>query len=463
MALHIGKGRTVSTAISDIIDYVKNPKKTDHGKLITSWQCDSRTADSEFIYSKQQYIRKTGRVRGTDDVIAYHLRQSFRPGEISPNEANRLGCELAKRFTKENHAFIVCTHIDKAHVHNHIIWAATTLDETKKFRDFKRSAQAVRRLNDTICIQNGYSIVENPKGKGKSYDKWLGDKKKPSHRERICFAIDDALAKKPMDFEALLELLRQAGYEIKHGKVPSLRGAEQKNYIRMDTLGDGYSPNEIRAIIAGAKAHTPRKRFVQDAPEKPSGSLLIDIQAKLAEGKGAGYAKWATSYNLKQMSKTMIYLQENGLLDLNVLNQQTSKATQLFNELSRKQKEIEKRMAEISILQKHINDYYDTREVYVGYRKAGYSKKYHAEHESDILLHQAAKKYFDEIKLEHIPSRKSLHSEFNELLLQKRSIFSEYKIAQAKMRELQTAKANVDRVLNMDTTKPRKETERTQR
>lgn len=463
MALHIGKGRTVSTAISDIIDYVKNPKKTDHGKLITSWQCDSRTADSEFIYSKQQYIRKTGRVRGTDDVIAYHLRQSFRPGEISPNEANRLGCELAKRFTKENHAFIVCTHIDKAHVHNHIIWAATTLDETKKFRDFKRSAQAVRRLNDTICIQNGYSIVENPKGKGKSYDKWLGDKKKPSHRERICFAIDDALAKKPMDFEALLELLRQAGYEIKHGKVPSLRGAEQKNYIRMDTLGDGYSPNEIRAIIAGAKAHTPRKRFVQDAPEKPSGSLLIDIQAKLAEGKGAGYAKWATSYNLKQMSKTMIYLQENGLLDLNVLNQQTSKATQLFNELSRKQKEIEKRMAEISILQKHINDYYDTREVYVGYRKAGYSKKYHAEHESDILLHQAAKKYFDEIKLEHIPSRKSLHSEFNELLLQKRSIFSEYKKAQAKMRELQTAKANVDRVLNMDTTKLSKEKEETQR
>ena len=463
MALHIGKGRTVSTAISDIIDYVKNPKKTDHGKLITSWQCDSRTADSEFIYSKQQYIRKTGRVRGTDDVIAYHLRQSFRPGEISPNEANRLGCELAKRFTKENHAFIVCTHIDKAHVHNHIIWAATTLDETKKFRDFKRSAQAVRRLNDTICIQNGYSIVENPKGKGKSYDKWLGDKKKPSHRERICFAIDDALAKKPMDFEALLELLRQAGYEIKHGKVPSLRGAEQKNYIRMDTLGDGYSPNEIRAIIAGAKAHTPRKRFVQDAPEKPSGSLLIDIQAKLAEGKGAGYAKWATSYNLKQMSKTMIYLQENGLLDLNVLNQQTSKATQLFNERSRKQKEIEKRMAEISILQKHINDYYDTREVYVGYRKAGYSKKYHAEHESDILLHQAAKKYFDEIKLEHIPSRKSLHSEFNELLLQKRSIFSEYKKAQAKMRELQTAKANVDRVLNMDTTKLSKEKEETQR
>lgn len=123
MPLHVGKGRTAGIAIAAIIDYVKNPEKTDNGRLITSWQCDSRVADSEFLFSKQQYIRNTGRVRDADDVIAYHLRQSFRPGEITPEEANRLGCELAQRFTKGNHAYIVCTHIDKAHVHNHIICA----------------------------------------------------------------------------------------------------------------------------------------------------------------------------------------------------------------------------------------------------------------------------------------------------------------------------------------------------
>jgi len=450
MALHIGKGRTVSTAISDIIDYVRNPEKTDHGKLISSWQCDSRTADSEFIYSKQQYMRKTGRVRGTDDVIAYHLRQSFRPGEISPDEANRLGYELAKRFTKGNHAFIVCTHIDKAHVHNHIIWAATSLDETKKFRDFRRSAQAVRRLNDTICIQNGYSIVENPKGKGKTYDKWLGDKKKPSHRERICFAIDDALAKKPESFNELLDLLCLAGYEIKHGKVPSLRGKEQKNFIRMDTLGAMYSPDELRAIISGVKTHTPKKRFIPDAQEKPSGSLLIDIQAKLAEGKGAGYAKWATSYNLKQMSKTMIYLQENGLLDLSLLNQCVDEASAKYHDLSRQQKDIERRLSEIAILQNHAKNYNDTRDDYIAYRKAGYSKKFLAEHEKNILLHKAAKEYFDKIGIVKIPSPQSLHAEFAQLLAQKKAIYPEYKAAEAKMRELQTAKANVDRVLKLD-------------
>ena len=180
MPLHTGKGRTVGQAISAIIDYTENPQKTDGGRLITSWQCDSRIADAEFLFAKNQYTQKTGRVRGEDDVIAYHLRQSFVPGEITPEEANRLGCELAKRFTKGNHAYIVCTHIDKAHIHNHVIWNSTALSQARKFRNFWGSSRAVRRLNDTICIENGYSIVENPKRHGKSYNKWLGDKKKPS-------------------------------------------------------------------------------------------------------------------------------------------------------------------------------------------------------------------------------------------------------------------------------------------
>ena len=136
MPLHVGKGRPESRAISDIIDYVANPKKTDNGRLITGYACDSRTADAEFLLAKRQYIAATGRVRGTDDVVAYHVRQSFRPGEIPPEEANRLGVEFAKRFTKGNHAFVVCTHIDKAHVHNHIIWSSVSLEYDRKFRNF---------------------------------------------------------------------------------------------------------------------------------------------------------------------------------------------------------------------------------------------------------------------------------------------------------------------------------------
>ena len=229
MSLHTGKGRTVGTAISDIIDYVENPDKTDSGRLITSYHCDSRIADAEFLFSKRQYLAKTGRQRGADDVIAYQIRQSFVPGEITPEEANRLGCELARRFTKGNHAFIVCTHIDKAHIHNHIIWNSTTLDCTRKFRDFLGSGRAVRQLNDTICIENGYSIVENPKGRGKSYNKWLGSKP-PCHRDQLRMAIDAALAQKPANLDALLKLLGEAGIEVSpRGKSIRLKAPGRKS------------------------------------------------------------------------------------------------------------------------------------------------------------------------------------------------------------------------------------------
>ena len=449
--LHTGKGRTVGKAISDIIDYVKNPEKTDHGRLITSYQCDSRVADAQFLLDKQTYAARTGRVRGKDDVIAYHLRQSFVPGEITPEEANRLGVELARRFTKGKHAFIVCTHTDKAHVHNHIIWNSTTLECDRKFRNFWGSTRAVHRLSDTICIENGYSIVENPKRHGKSYNKWLGDKKKPSHRERICAAIDDALAQKPDSFEALLELLRQAGYEVKDKKVPSLLGGEQKKSIRMDTLGDGYTPADLRTVIAGEKAHTPRKNAaVPVKPEKRSGNLLVDIQAKLRAGKGAGYARWATLFNLKQMAQTVAYLQDHELLDYAILSEKAAAASAHFNELSARIKAAETRMAEIAVLREHIVGYAKTRDTYVAYRKAGYSKKFLAEHESEVTIHKAAKNYFDGLGLKKLPTIKALNTEYAELLAEKKAAYADYRKAREKMKELLTAKANIDRILELD-------------
>lgn len=379
------------------------------------------------------------------------LRQSFVPGEITPEDANRLGCELAKRFTKGNHAYIVCTHIDKAHIHNHVIWNSTALSQTRKFRNFWGSSRAVRRLNDTICIENGYSIVENPKRHGKSYNKWLGDKKKPSHRERICAAIDDALAQKPDSFEALLEQLRQAGYEVKGKKVPSLLGGEQKKSIRMDTLGDGYTPADLRAVIAGEKEHTPRKNAVAPVkPEKRSGNLLVDIQTKLRAGKGAGYARWATLFNLKQMAQTVAYLQDHELLDYAVLSEKAAAASAHFNELSARIKAAETRMAEIAVLREHIVGYAKTRDTYVAYRKAGYSKKFLAEHESEITIHKAAKNYFDGLGFKKLPTIKALNTEYAELLAEKKAAYADYRKAREEMKELLTAKANIDRILELD-------------
>jgi len=452
MPLHLGRERTTGQAISKIIDYVENPQKTDNGKLITSWQCDSRTADSEFAFSKMVYLQKTGRERGADDIVAYQIRQSFSPGEITPEEANRLGCELARRFTKNNHAYIVCTHVDKQHIHNHIIWNSTALSHERKFRNFWGSTRAVRRLNDTICIENGYSIIENPQQHGKSYNKWWGDKKPTSHRERICYAIDDAMAQKPESFDALLALLRQAGFEVKGNENPSIRAEGQKRFARMDTLGEGYSAADLRAVIAGERQHKPKERKApkKAEQEKKSGNLLIDIQAKLQEGKGAGYANWAKKFNLKQMAQTVAYLQEHDLTDYDVLSEKTAAASARFNELSEKNKAAEKRLAEIAVLEVQIANYAKTRETYVAYRKAGYSKKFLAEHEREITIHKAAKKCFDDMGVTKLPSTQSLKAESAKLMAEKKEAYREYRKAREEMKELLTAKANIDRILEKE-------------
>ena len=340
LPLHIGKGRTESWAISDIIDYVANPKKTDNGRLITGYACDSRTADAEFLLAKRQYIAATGRVRGTDDVIAYHVRQSFRPGEITPEEANRLGVEFAKRFTKGNHAFVVCTHIDKSHIHNHIIWSSVSLEYDRKFRNFWGSTKAVRRLSDTICIENGLSIVENPKPHGKSYNKWLGDQAKLSHRELLRVAIYNALSQSPADFEELLKLLQEYGCEVsKRGKSYRLKLSGWEKAARMDSLGEGYGLEDLRAVLSGEK-HIPRERKTVTQAEPPKINLLVDIQAKLQAGKGAGYTRWAKVFNLKQMAQTMNYLSENNLLEYAVLEEKAAAATAHHYDLRRRSKRL---------------------------------------------------------------------------------------------------------------------------
>ena len=430
---------------------MENPAKTDNGKLISSYQCDNRIADAEFAFSKRQYFIRTGRRRGRDDVIAYTIRQSFVPGEITPEEANRLGYELAMRFTKGNHAFIVCTHVDKAHIHNHIIWNSTMLDCTKKFRDFLGSGRAVRRLSDTICVENGYSIIENPKRRGKSYNQWLGSKP-PSCRDQLRMAIDEALAQKPTSLDELLKLLEAAGIEVSlRGKSIRLIAPGGKRFVRLEgkSLGAEYDISALLDVLTGKRTHTPDAKNIRQK-NSPKVNLLVDIQAKLNNGKGAGYARWASVFNLKQMAQTMNYLRENGLMDYAALSQRVSEASSRYSELSAKIKAAETRMAEIAILKTHIINYSKTRKVYAAYRKAGYSKKFLAEHESEVILHKAAKKAFDELGVSKLPTVKNLQAEYASLLAGKKAAYADYRAARDSMKELLTVKANVDKIMGYD-------------
>ena len=446
--LHAGKGRTEGTAIRDILDYSKKPDKTEKGALITSYACDHRTADAEFLLAKREYLERTGRYRGKDDVIAYHMRQSFMPGEITPEEANRMGQELARRFTHGNHAYIVATHTDKQHIHNHIIFHSVNLDCDRKFRNFWGSSKAIRRLSDTLCIQNGLSIIEQPKGHSKSYNKWLGNEAKTSQREVLREALDAALARQPKDFEELLTMLQRGGWEVKRGKRISLKGKGQERFKRLDSLGEDYSEAALRAIIAGEKEHHPReKKTVQPMRQV---NLLVDIQVKLQAGKGAGYERWAKVFNLKQMAQTLNYLSENNLMNIEDLTAKTDAVIARVHELQVTIRETEKRMAELHTLKGHIINYVKTREVYAAYRMAGYSKKFVAEHEQEIKLHQAAKEAFSALGTQKIPKVKEIQAEYDALREKKKQAYAAYHQAQDEMRQLLTVRANVERILGIE-------------
>ena len=463
MPVHAGSGRT----ISDVLDYVENPEKTRNGELICSYKCDSRSADGDFDLSKRQYKQLTGRSQGGKDIIAYHTRQSFRPGEVTPEEAMQIGYELAMRFTKGNHAFVVCTHVDRAHVHNHIIFNSTSLDCRKKFRNFLGSSFALRRVSDHICVEHGLSIVKNPKPSRGHYGTWLGEDRPLSFQEELRRAIDDALESKPADFNVFLSAMESAGYEIRQrGKYLSFRKPGQKNFTRCKekTLGADYTEDSIRERISGERiversdhrerASSAGHRSSVEVRTPPKLNLIIDIQQKLQAGKGIGYERWAKVHNLKQMAKTLIYLQENNLTDYDVLAEKTSAASERFHSLANRLKELETALSDNAALQKNIVNYSKTRQTYTDYRKAGYSKKFRAEHESDIILHQAAKKSFDDLgygKDKKLPTVKTLREEYAVQLAEKKAVYKEYREAQAAMRELLTVKANADIILEVPT------------
>ena len=306
IALHKNKGKSVAACLKSRTDYAQNPNKTQQGELVSSYECSPLTVDEEFMLSKRQYELMTGR-RQKSDVIAYQIRQSFKPGEITAEEANKVGYELAMRFTKGKYAFIVATHTDREHIHNHIIYNSTALDSTRKFRDFLLSGLAVQRLSDLICLEHQLSVIEIKPYRERQKRTLYPPRE--SNRDKLCAVIDNILLnEKPADFEVFLQKLEQQSYEVKREKHTSVKGTRQKRFIRFRTLGTGYSEDEIKAVIAGEAEHRPHQK--QPPKEQPF-HLLVDIQAKLSEGKGEGYARWAKRYNLKEMSKTLIFLQEN--------------------------------------------------------------------------------------------------------------------------------------------------------
>lgn len=415
MSMHINKGKTIAQCLKARLDYVKNPDKTEQGKLISAYACAPETADQEFLLNRNAYIAKTGR-RIRNEVIAYQVRQSFQPGEVTPEEANKIGYELASRLLNGDFAFLVATHDDHAHIHNHIVFSAVSLDCNHKFKDVLRSGKVVAELSDSLCREHRLSIVENPQDKTVSYDKWQGGSARITSRDTIRMMIDSALRMQPDGFDALMQLLEDVGCRIKRGTQISIKPPEGERYIRLDTLVPEYDEATLRRSLTGDHVHIPkipRGDFTESQIKR-----LVDIEAKLRAGKGKGYQVWAERNNIDAKAQMVIFLKEHHIGSLEELNEQIQELTDQRNSLKASIREKQNRMKEINRQRQAIRDYSRTKEVYTQYRESNWSVKFYQEHRQEIEDHKNAQAVYSSLDGK-MPTLKELTAEYDSLKEQK--------------------------------------------
>ena len=446
---HASEGRSIAAVLKDRLDYDKNPEKTDGGLLVTGYQCSPDTAWQEFTVSKQIYAATTGRKRAPNqDVISYLIIQSFEPGTITPEDANKLGYKLAMDFTGGEHQFIVATHVDKKHIHNHIEFNSTALDCSHKFNNVKNSFLPLRKANDRICREFGLNIIEEPQEKGKHYAEWAAEKAGKSWKNLLRKNIDRILPT-VKTFDEFLEAMRQEGYEVVQStKILKFRAQGQERFTRSRTLGVDYTLEALQERIG--KTQLPRRKKKVNLEKDTRVNLLMDIQARL-QGRGPGMERWMKIHNLKEAAKTLNYLTEHGISEYDVLASKAETSAADFEAVSTSIKQMEHRMEQIAALKTHIINYAKTRNIYLAYRKTKVADKpaFRAAHETELLLHEAAKRAFDAQGVKKLPTVKALQAEYTDLLAKKKAAYEDYKRLRQKNQELQTVKSNVDSLLQI--------------
>ena len=445
----VTKIKPVKSTLSKALDYIENPDKTDGKILISSFGCSYETADIEFGYTLSQALDK-----GSN--LAFHLIQSFAPGEVDYEKAHEIGKQLADAVTKGQHEYVVTTHIDKGHIHNHVIFCAVNFVDHHKYNSNKRSYYGIRNMSDKLCRENGLSVVVPGKGsKGKSYAEYQAEKTGTSWKGKLKIAVD-ALIPQVSSFEELLTRLQAAGYEIKPGKYVSCRAPGQERFTRLKTLGADYTEEAIRERIAGRRAKAAK------APrEQRDVSLLIDIENSIKAAQSKGYEQWAKIHNLKQAAKTMNFLTEHKIEQYADLVSRIEEMAAESGQAADALKDAEKRLADMAVLIKNVSTYQKTKPVYDAYRKARNREKYRAGQEQAIILHEAAARSLKAAGIAKLPNLAALQSEYEALQAQKEALYADYGKLKKKVREYDIIKQNIDSILQADRQPEReKQTER---
>ena len=430
----VTKTHPIKSTLKAAIDYICNPKKTDGKLLVSSYGCAAETADIEFAWTRRHAIDK-----GTN--LGRHLIQAFQPGEVTPEQAHEIGMELAKEILGGKYEFVLTTHIDKDHVHNHLIFNAVSFTDHKHYHSNKRSYHYIRRTSDRLCKEHGLSVIIPGQDKGKSYIEHQATQNGTSYKAKLKAAIDRLLPA-CSDLEELLRRLQREGYEIKRGKYISARAPDQERFTRLKTLGVDYTEEALAARIAG-RSRPSRQPKRQDGKI----SLLIDIQNNIKAQQSAGYRRWATIENLKRIADTSNFLTEHGIGSYEELVERCDAVAAASIRTRESLRDTEQRIADLALLGKQIDTYRKLKPVYDRYKASKDKEKFLRGFESEIILFEAAAREIKKAGLTRLPSSDKVKAELEGLSARKAALQTELRKIQREEKEYDTLRQNVDALL----------------
>ena len=436
----VTKIKPIRGTVNKAIAYIIDPKKTDDELLVSSFGCAaSESAAKEFEWTRNLATQQGAQI---PKVIARHLIQSFDVGEVSPEVAHEIGKQFADEWLKGKYEYVIATHIDKGHCHNHIIFNAVNFVDYHSYRSNKRTYRELRLLSDEICKEHGLSVIPPSQNKGMDYKEYTEAKKGTSWKQKLKQTID-RLVITAKDYDEFLKLMQEAGYEIKTGKYISFRAAGQERFTRAKIIGENYTEERIKERIAG---RNPRKRRMQI--ERKGISLIIDIQNSIKAQESKGYEHWAKINNLKEAAKTLNYLTENNLLQYADLEAKAEDIHSSYDRISKELKGVEARLREIQPLIKNIGNYQRLKPVNEAYQKAKDKTAFRAKHEAELVIFEAAKSTLLAVQGDgKLPSMKALQAEQERLTEEQQRLYDERAKLKKEAKQIDTIKANVDSYL----------------
>ena len=432
----VTKIHPIKSTLRKALDYIENPDKTDEKLFVSSYGCSYETADIEFQMLLDQALKK-------GNNLAHHLIQAFEPGETTPEQAHEIGRQLADEVLGGKYPYVITTHIDKGHLHNHIIFCAVDMANQRKYISNRQSYAYIRRTNDRLCREHGLSVVMPGKDKGKSYAEWDAQRKGKSWKAKLKTAIDAAIPQ-ARDFDSFLRLMEAQGYEMKRGKFISFRSPGQERFTRCKTLGVDYTEEAITRRIKGLAVDRGQKRKAEQRI-----SLRIEIENNIKAQQSAGYARWAKLYNLKQAAKALNFLTEHQIESYEGLESRLDEISTANDEAAAALKAVERRLGEMALLIKQISTYKQTRPVALEYHRAKDKAAFRREHESQLILYEAAARALKEAGMKKLPNLYALKAEYKKLDGERERLSEQYNEVKKELKEYGIIKQNVDSILRV--------------